>query len=262
VDPVLTLVELGGQVRPIGGYGVMLALAMLAGSFIAVRAGARAGLDVGTLIAASGFVTGFGLAGGFLLFVVVELARGVPLSAILAHGGGLVFYGAPLGGALGLFFACRMLGLPLGRLVDVAIPSVPIAHALGRFGCFLGGCCFGAPWDGPLAVLYTHPLAPGAHPSVLRHPAPLYEALGLLFIAAAFMLIPPKQVGTGRRALHYVLAYGALRFVVEGFRGDEVRGLLFGGALSTSQLLSLVFAGLAAAWLFARRGRAEATVSA
>jgi phosphatidylglycerol:prolipoprotein diacylglycerol transferase len=245
VDPIVTVIEVGGVVRPIGSYGVMLALAMLAGSFVGVRAGARAGLDVGNLIATAGFVTGFGLAGGFGLFVLVELVRGASLEDVLAHGGGLVFYGAPLGGAAGLVLATRLLELPLGRLVDVAIPAVPIAHALGRLGCFLGGCCFGAPWDGPFAVLYTHPLAPGAHPSVLRHPAPLYEALGLLVLAAVFMLRPPERVGTGRRALAYVVAYGALRFVVEAFRGDAVRGLYFGGVISTSQLLSIVFVVLA-----------------
>ena len=33
----------------------------------------------------------------------------------------------------------------------------------------LGGCCFGAEWHGPLAITYTNPMAPGAHPSVPRH---------------------------------------------------------------------------------------------
>jgi phosphatidylglycerol---prolipoprotein diacylglyceryl transferase len=41
----------------------------------------------------------------------------------------------------------------------------------------------------------------------------------------------------------YVLLYSLIRGVIEIWRGDEQRGLWFGGALSTSQILSIL-AGL------------------
>jgi phosphatidylglycerol:prolipoprotein diacylglycerol transferase len=34
--------------------------------------------------------------------------------------------------------------------------------------------------------------------------------------------------------------YSVLRFIVEFFRGDAARGVYFGGAISTSQLVSIV----------------------
>ncbi|MBC7172302.1 MAG: hypothetical protein H5U40_07755, partial [Polyangiaceae bacterium] len=100
MHPIVTILEIAGHARPIGGYGVMLALAMLVGAFVTVRAGSRAGLEVGDLIALVGFAAGGGMAGGYALFVAVELARGVPLGEVLTSGGGLVFYGSPIGGVL------------------------------------------------------------------------------------------------------------------------------------------------------------------
>ncbi len=261
MHPIVTILSVGDHARPIGSYGLLLALAMVVGTFVAVRAGARAGMDVGNLIALCGFGVGGSMAGSYLLFVAVEASRGVPVGETVATGGGLVFYGAPLGGTLAMLGASRILGVPFLRFADAAIPSIPIAHALGRIGCFLAGCCFGAPWDGPWAVRFTHPFAPGAHPDVLRHPTQLYESLGLLALALAFVLVPAREVGTGRRALAYALAYAVLRFVIELFRGDAVRGVYFGGVLSTSQAISIGFALVAGAYLLRTRAGARAAVA-
>jgi phosphatidylglycerol:prolipoprotein diacylglycerol transferase len=248
MQPVLTVLHLAGMERPLGGYGLMLALAILVVGLSTARAAQRAGLDVGAVIACIGFTAAGGLAGATGLFALVEWARtGDPLAGVTG-GSGLVFFGAPLGGGLALYYAARALELPLGKLVDVAIAAIPLGHAIGRIGCFLGGCCYGRPWEGAWAVRYTDPMAPAAWPPVLRHPTPLYESGLLLLVAAAFVLIPPRHVGSGRRAVLYFVVYGFVRLVAEHFRGDAVRGLFFGGWLSTSQLLSvvLIVGGLAA----------------
>ncbi len=251
MDPILTVLRFGGIERPIGGYGAMLALGILLGALLAARAASRAKMDVGAVVAAVGFCVGGALAGGSLLFVLVEWARtGDPMTGIRQPG--LVFYGSPIGGFLGLWFGARQLEVPLGRLLDLTIPAIPLAHALGRIGCFLGGCCYGRAWGDPSlwAVRYTHEMAPGAHPSIWRHPTPLYEAFGLLILAFALAAWPLEKVGRGVRVGVYVLAYGVLRFGVEMFRGDAVRGVFFGGTLSTSQLIALgaVALGTAIVW--------------
>ncbi len=261
MDPIVTIVRIGDTVRPIGSYGLMMVLAILVGSGLAVRAATRARLDAGLVIASLGYTVTAAGTGAFGLFALVEWIRtGDPTTAL--HQPGLVFFGAPVAGGVALYLSCRAFSLPFGRLVDLGTPAIAVAHALGRFGCFLGGCCYGAPWDGPWAVVYTHPLAPAAHPSVPRHPVPLYEAGGLLLLALLLSLTPPKRVGDGRRLLLYALAYGALRFGVELFRGDAVRGLYFGGALSTSQLIALAVAALALAGLYTKRALPSATGTA
>jgi phosphatidylglycerol:prolipoprotein diacylglycerol transferase len=250
MHPVVTVV---GD-RIIASYGLCLAAAVLVATAMTVRAASRAGIDGGSVVAAAGLATAGGFAGSWLLFVAVEWVRtGSPFPALT--GGGFVFLGAPAGAALALAAAARPLRLPLLRLLDLAPPAVAAGHAIGRIGCFLGGCCYGRPWDGPWSVVYADALAPAAHPPVPRHPAPLYESLALLALAFLFALLPPREIGSGRRIALYVLAYGTVRIGTELFRGDAVRGLYLGGSISTSQLLcaGLVLAG--AAVLLVRRPR-------
>ncbi len=256
MDPILTVLRLGEIERPIGSYGVAVAMGLILGAFMAGRSAYRSGIDVGGAIAAIGFAVAGGLAGASSMFWLVELIRTGSLTAGLEQPG-LVFYGGPLGGALGLWFGARKLELPLGRFLDVAIAGLPAGHALGRLGCFFGGCCYGRAWDGPWAVRYTHPMAPAAWPPILRHPTPLYESLLLMAFAWVLVLWPPSHVGTGRRAGVYLIGYACIRLVTELFRGDTVRGIYF-GFVSTSQLISLaLFAvGLAIVLVTTRRIRA------
>ncbi len=251
MHPILTILHVGSIARPIGSYGVMLSVAMLVAGIVTTRAAVRAGLDAGSTLAALGFAVGGSIAGGYALFVCVEWIRtGSPMDAI--HNGGLVFFGAPVGGGLALLFAARGLELPLGRLLDVSVPAIPVAHAMGRIGCFLGGCCFGKPWHGPWAVRYTDPIAPAAWPSVWRHPTPLYESAMLLVLAFVFAAWPLRRIGRGRRMMVYAAVYGVERIFVETFRGDTVRGVFFGG-ISTSQIIGVVVVGIALLALYATR---------
>jgi len=260
LDPILTVLEWGEISRPIGTYGPMLGVAMLVGAFLAARAGHRAHMDVGAIIAACGFTIGGSLAGASLLFVLVEWARtGSPVEAVQG-GGGLVFYGAPIGGFLALWFSSKKLDLDLPKLIDLGMPAVPAAHAMGRIGCFLGGCCYGEAWEGPWAVRYTHPIAPASYPPVWRHPVPLYETVLLLLLALALTLTPPRRVGSGERLGWYLIGYALIRSFVETLRGDGVRGVWLGGLVSTSQLISM--AGLAIGVFVIWRARRKPTPEA
>lgn len=261
MNPILFEISLGGATRPVGGYGLAVAIGMLLTSAVAVRAAQRARLDVGAVIACCGYTIAGGLAGAWLTFLAVEWARtGSPLGA-LRSGGGLVFYGAVPGGAFAAYLGARALGVPFARTLDLVVPGLAAGHAIGRIGCFLGGCCFGAEHDGLFAVTFTHPLAPAAHPPVPRHPVQLYESFGLLVLAFAFALVPIGRAD-GRRALAYVVAYGVLRLFTEALRGDAIRGVW--GPLSTSQLVSValvVLAGVALARVL-RDARAPPAVTA
>jgi phosphatidylglycerol:prolipoprotein diacylglycerol transferase len=148
--------------------------------------------------------------------------------------GGLTF----LGGALvalpaGLWLA-RRRGLPVRLVADLASPGVMLGLAIGKVGCFLEGCCYGAPTSGPLGVRF-----PGRTEPV--HPAQLYESAGALIL---FIVLHVVQRRTRRPSapLGWMLAlYGAWRFAVELLRGDP-RGSL--GPLSTAQVVSIPITAL------------------
>lgn len=257
MHPVVTVLHIGGRELPIGSYGVLLCAALAVAGLGTLRAAHRARLDVGASIAALGAALAGGFAGGVWLHAVVQCVRhGTP--AALLEPPGLAFFGAALGAAAAFALCGRALGLPWLGLADRAVPALALGHGVGRIGCFLGGCCFGKPWDGPLAVTYTHPLAPAAELGVARHALPLYEAAGLMVLAALFALRPPRAPGSGGRLLAYAACYSALRFGLELLRGDSVRGVFFAGALSTSQLIAACVLGFGI-W---RTLRARAAVAA
>lgn len=252
MNPIIAVIEFGGFSRPIGGYGMMMAIGMAVGMALLLRATWLSKGDLAATTAAMGFVAMGAFSSSWLLFVVVETLRtGSPADAL--GRGGLVFYGSPFGGVLALWLVRKSLYLDFRRVLDLTIPGLPVAHAMGRIGCLLGGCCFGDLWDGSWAVTYTDVMAPGAHPSEPRHPTPLYEAGVLLLIGLGFSLRPPKRLGSGERFASYFAIYAVLRFTAEFFRGDRVRGGSELLALSTSQMISVGVLCLAVSFLVRER---------
>ena len=153
-----------------------------------------------------------------------------PLEIIRLDHGGLIFYGGFAAALLACLFTIARAGLPVWRTVDLLVPPVVLAHALGRVGCFLNGCCYGRPTSVPWAVVF--PLE-----GIPRHPTQLYES-GLLLIL--FLLLsrignrPATKPGTV--ILTYGLLYGIWRFFVEFFRGDNP---VIAGGLTIFQWMSL-----------------------
>jgi phosphatidylglycerol---prolipoprotein diacylglyceryl transferase len=237
MHPIFTVLRLGGGERPIGSYGVMVGLAIFVAGFASIRATIRAKDDVGAAFAVLACMVAGGFATAWLTYGIVETIRTGTLDA-LAHGGGLVAYGSVPGALIAMMLSARWLRLPAWKLLELSLPGVASAHAIGRMGCLLGGCCYGAQSSLPWAITYTDELAPAAHPSIARHPSPLYEAIGLLVIAIAFALWPVERAGRGIRLLSYLGAYAVLRIGVEATRGDAIRGVVMG--VSTSQMVSVI----------------------
>jgi len=123
--------------------------------------------------------------------------------------GGKSVLGGVAGGYLAVVLYKRYLGLrrSTGDLFAVALAA---GEAVGRFGCFFGGCCYGRPTSIPWAV-FQH--------DAWRHPTQLY-------LAAASLLILVVLLGIEFRAplpengLLFVQGtlYTAARFVIEFFR--------------------------------------------
>src|SRR5689334_6492214 len=133
---------------------------------------------------------------------------------------GHVSFGALGGGLFALWLAARLHRLPGLLLIDLAMPVLFIASALMRVGCFLTGCCFGAPTRMPWGVRFAldHPFQPWTPPS---HPTQLYESGASLVIFAALPWLFRRlraEPGEGKIALVCVLLFLAERFAIEFFR--------------------------------------------
>jgi len=155
---------------------------------------------------------------------------------------GFVFYGGLFGGIAGVFIYAKQYRFKFLHLFEMLVPALPIAHAFGRIGCFMAGCCYGIPYDGPFSTCNT---APSFGPvDVSMFPVQLLES-ALLFMLAAFLFLYDARAKAPRNIIGcYLFLYGIVRMITELFRGDEIRGsFLF---FSTSQWISvfIILAGI------------------
>ena len=231
------------------GLFVILALcgALVAGAWACYIARKRGYDDNPTIIVllfgALGAFLGGGLLYGALNFqLLLEFISSVEeynfndlLITLRLVFGGTVFYGGLIGGLLGGFISAYVMKLPLGEYADMLTPTIPLFHAFGRIGCFLAGCCFGI--ESNIGFVFHHSLVSAAN-GVRRLPVQLIEsALNLLLFLLLFYMLE-KNKFKGRLLLFYILSYSLLRFLLEFWRGDIVRGFVLG--ISTSQLISLI----------------------
>ena len=229
-------------------YGVLLALAYLAGLKLAmVRAQAR-GLDANRVLDLGIYMIISALVGAKLLLLVTDyqtFSRDPRELLTLARSGGVFYGGLILAVGVALWYI-RRIGLPLWTTCDVFAPGIALGHVVGRFGCFFAGCCYGKPTKLPWGITFTDPFAAanvGTPLGVPLHPTQLYEAGAELVILAVLLATERKgRPFAGRTFWLYMLLYAVSRFFIEFFRGDE-RGAV--GVFSTSQFISVLLAPLA-----------------
>ncbi|MGB8648620.1 MAG: prolipoprotein diacylglyceryl transferase family protein [Anaerolineae bacterium] len=135
-------------------------------------------------------------------------------------------------------------------MLDVVAPAVALGQAIGRLGCFAAGCCYGLPAPGlPWGVTFTGNSSAARYPGLPLHPVQLYESFGCLLITILLLKLHRHPTWQGQLVWLYLVAYGALRFVVEFFRGDP-RPMV--GLLSLNQVICLGFIAIGGAFLMLR----------
>ena len=236
-------------------YGLMVALGFLAALWLAERLARRSGFPPHVVQDTAVWACIAGLAGAKIALLVVEPPSSWrDVWSTIFQGG--IFYGGFVGSLAAILFLAWKRRMDVHALADVLSAPAAVGHVFGRIGCFLAGCCFGTHCESPWAVHYSNPesmpVQSGVLPTIGLHPVQLYEAAGNLALAGLALWMLPRRRFTGQVAWTYVAAYGAMRFTVEHWRGDE-RGTI--GPFSTSQAIGLacVVAGLS---MLAWRSRA------
>lgn len=240
------LFEAGGLT--IYSYGVLLAAAYLLGLQFALTRARHRGLNGQRVMDLGIWIIISALIGAKLLLLIVEFrqfrANPGDLLGLVRSGG--VFYGGLIAAVIVALFYMRRHKMPLWTTTDVFAPGIALGHIVGRLGCLLAGCCFGKPADVAWAITFTDPAAmanAGTPLGVPLHPTQLYDA-GAEALILIFLLVFERRgrAFPGRTFWSYMLLYGASRFIIEFYRGDN-RGVVF-DALSTSQFVSLLLVPL------------------
>lgn len=143
-------------------------------------------------------------------------------------GGGFVFYGGLFSAIIFCLVYCEVLKKFSLSNCYLLIPPLCFSHAIGRIGCFLSGCCYGKKSLFPWAVKLH---------GEFRHPVQVYESILLFFLGGLVLYFISRKKSFLFTLNIYFIGYSSVRFFLEFFRGDSIRGIHFLG-LSTSQYFS------------------------
>lgn len=202
-------------------YGVMMALAFLAGLWTASRRGLRDGFAPEKILDLGPWLIVGTIIGARALYVATywqESFASQPITEIfMIQHGGLVYYGGLVGASLGGILYSRLKKLPLWRLADALAPSIALGYVFGRIGCLLNGCCYGSVCDLPWAIHF-----PEGHETYPHgvHPTQIYDSLLNLVLYLALAWLYRRKKFDGQIFALYLMCYAVTRSIVETFRGD------------------------------------------
>jgi phosphatidylglycerol:prolipoprotein diacylglycerol transferase len=147
---------------PIRGYGVMMLVAVVSGTGLLLWRGRRVGLHPDLILSLAFWMFLPGIVAARLFYVIQywpayqqhQSPGAILAAAINLTDGGLVAFGAFIGGMLGLVLFVRKYRQPFLALCDLIAPCIILGLALGRIGCLLNGCCFGGTCELDWAVTF------------------------------------------------------------------------------------------------------------
>ena len=256
------LFEVPGLGYPVHAFSLLLVLGAAAGVYITAWRARRVGINPDVVFELAVWVLGGGFVGARLYYLAQhpETVHSV-LDIFKVWQGGIVFYGCIMGGLVGTAIYHRRHPFPFWPMADTVAPALAIGITLGRLGCYLNGCCFGAVCDPHAAYAVTFPagtlpwmrhvdagwLAPGAARSLPVHPKQLYAAGSGLVLLIGLTAFYPWRRRDGEVMAAIMLGYPVTRFLMEFARGDAT-GWHLGLTVSQWISLGLFAAGLVAWW--------------
>lgn len=157
-----------------------------------------------------------------------DMYKNNPIQILNFRAGGLAIHGGILFAIIGLYFYAKKKEIPLIDLLDILAPSLAFGQAIGRWGNFVNGEAHGTPTNLPWAIIVD---------GVKVHPTFLYESIGDFLIFLFLINYRKKNPKKGIQTSIYFIAYGILRFFVEGLRTDS----LMVGPIRMAQLTSVIY---------------------
>lgn len=228
---------------PVHWYGILFAVAVIVGSFVAMSEARRRGEDPEIVWDALLLVLIFGVVGGRLYHVIHEwneLYKNNPISVLYIWNGGLGLYGGVAGGALALFIYARRRGISFLRWADIAAPGLVLGQAIGRWGNFFNQELYGPPSNLPWAIpIEPQYRLPGYEGFERFQPLFLYESLWNLFVFGVLMWVARRskfRLLDGDILSLYLIGYSAGRVVLESIKLGPVWKI---AGLPTAQLIGV-----------------------
>jgi phosphatidylglycerol:prolipoprotein diacylglycerol transferase len=251
IDPVI------GKLGPLEfrWYGIIMAVAVIFGTYLFSRELRRRGIDPGHTLGIAVIAVPCGVIGARIVHIFDHLDYYIanPGKIIGPQLVGLAIYGVVLGGLAGLVAYCWWKKLPILRVIDCTALAFPAGQIVGKFANIINGDTWGHPTDLPWGIIYTNPnsFIPAHLLGVPTHPTPIYEQLWLLVVVGILFYALPRLKVDGLAILLYFWLYSAGRFFISFLRVNDpmIWGLVEAQVIA---LVAIVLAPVLAYWLVQR----------
>lgn len=222
-------------------YGIIIAVGILLGYFVAQRALVKAGLHKDTLVDIIFYSALFGFIAARIYFVIFQWPYYAenPSEIIKIWHGGIAIHGGLIGGFIAGVIVCKVKNLNPFQIGDIVAPSIILVQGIGRWGNFMNHEAHG----GPVSRAFLEQL----HlPNFIienmyingqyYHPTFLYESI---WDVAGFIILVNirKHLKLGETFFLYLTWYSIGRFFIEGLRTDS---LMLTSNIRVAQLVSIL----------------------
>ncbi len=209
-------------------YGILIAIGIIVATLIIYKRAPfhdlprEKVLDFGVICIPAGII------GARIYYVLFrwDHYRDDLLSVFDLRGGGLAIHGGLILSLLAVFILCRRWKYKTLNILDLAMPGIVLAQAIGRWGNYFNSEAHGGPTDLPWAVTVG---------GQTYHPTFLYESIWCVILFFILIYIDNHRRFYGQTFLLYGILYSIERFFVESLRTDS----LMIGPFKQAQVLSL-----------------------
>ncbi|MGB4932028.1 MAG: prolipoprotein diacylglyceryl transferase [Streptococcus suis] len=226
-------------------YAVFILLGLMLGVYLAVKEAPRKKILQDDILDFILIAFPLSIIGARIYYVAFSWSdyKDNILSVFAIWNGGIAIYGGLITGAIILYFFTQYRFIKTLDFLDVVVPSVMLAQAIGRWGNFFNQEAYGKAVDSLNYLpgfIRDQMYIDGAY----RQPTFLFESLWNLlgFVVICILRRRPKLLKQGEITAFYLIWYGCGRLIIEGLRTDS---LMFLG-IRVSQWLSgiLILVGI------------------
>lgn len=223
-------------------YGIIMALAMLVGVVIACKNAKHRNLISDNIYTLALIILPLALIGARLFYVLGASHDYTFWEIFKVWEGGMSIYGGIIGGAIGIVVYCLVFKKNFLDVADVAVVSLILGQAIGRWGNFFNQEVYGAVIENPCWQWF--PFAVLLDNGEWHYALFFYESIINLamFFGLWFLLKRTKQRGYVASA--YLVGYGVVRFILEPLRVQQYNLMLWGMKLSSLTSAIAIIAGI------------------
>ncbi|WP_270892728.1 prolipoprotein diacylglyceryl transferase [Staphylococcus saprophyticus] len=240
-------------------YGIIIAMGILLGYFIAQASVKRIGFHQDTLVDIIFWSAIFGFIVARIYFVIFQWPYYVqhPIEIPMIWQGGIAIHGGLIGGFVTGIIICKQKNINPFQIGDVIAPSMILGQGIGRWGNFMNHEAHGGTVSKSFLenlhipdFIINNMYIDGKY----YQPTFLYESIWDV-LGFVILILLRKHLRIGDTFCLYLIWYSIGRFFVEGMRTDS---LMLASDIRIAQLMSIILIIIGVVIMIVRRVKYDA----